>query len=704
MTIGITKENVTSALGYTPPTTDTKYTHPSYTAKSSGLYKITVDNTGHVSGVTAVAKSDITALGIPSSDTNTHYTSKNVVNNSTSATANTSTALTNGNVYLVSVENGAATSAHKISGSGATTVTTDASGNIVISSTDTNTTYTLSSFGITATATELNYCDGVTSNIQTQLNGKATSSHTHNYAGSSSAGGSATSAVKLDTATAGSSTQPVYFSGGKPVACTHTLGKSVPSDAKFTDTTYSSLKNPYALTIQGNGTTLSNGTYDGSAAKTVNITPSSIGAAASSHGTHVPSTCTSITDWNSATTTGWYMASGAANAPTTNAWYMGYVVAHNSNYVFQEVYQFTASTDAKAIPKYIRTKMNGTWGSWTNVTVAKAVPSDAKFTDNNTTYGVATTSANGLMSSSDKSKLDGIASGANKTTVDSALSSTSTNPLQNKAVYAELQKYLPIDGRTPLKGELSIMNGCAAFGANENHTVIITYNDLNNPLNTFRSLRLSNSKDADFGDITASVVLEDIVNKVSKPYKLYGEHNINLLKAIFLSLDNNNTLVLPNKLYYNNGYNFLNGDINHSSIISRDVVNTSNSYRGLQILNKNGSSNISTTIRLNVNNGNGESYYQIFGEHNKTTGSYNGNGSTTSRTINTGGIGNICYLIGNGYSMVVTVHGGLLFSGDSTDITKILSSEISFSNGILTIKSADIRINKSGTSYTYQVL
>lgn len=40
------------------------YTHPAYTAKSSGLYKITVDATGHVSAVTAVAKADITALGI----------------------------------------------------------------------------------------------------------------------------------------------------------------------------------------------------------------------------------------------------------------------------------------------------------------------------------------------------------------------------------------------------------------------------------------------------------------------------------------------------------------------------------------------------------------------------------------------------------------------------------------------------------------
>ena len=46
-----------------------KYTHPRYTARASGLYKVTVDSTGHVSAATAVTKSDITALGIPESDT-----------------------------------------------------------------------------------------------------------------------------------------------------------------------------------------------------------------------------------------------------------------------------------------------------------------------------------------------------------------------------------------------------------------------------------------------------------------------------------------------------------------------------------------------------------------------------------------------------------------------------------------------------------
>lgn len=50
------------------------YTHPSYTAKASGLYKITTDATGHVSAATAVAKADITALGIPAKDTVTLIT------------------------------------------------------------------------------------------------------------------------------------------------------------------------------------------------------------------------------------------------------------------------------------------------------------------------------------------------------------------------------------------------------------------------------------------------------------------------------------------------------------------------------------------------------------------------------------------------------------------------------------------------------
>ena len=137
------------ALGTTSSTAfrgdygNTAYQHAQAkgSAFSSGLYKITTNEQGHVTAATAVTKSDITALGIPGE--------------------------TSGNTTYTLTKSG---STIKLEGS-------DGSSSEV---TDANTTYTLSSFGVTATATELNYMDGVTSNVQTQLNNKASISHTHN--------------------------------------------------------------------------------------------------------------------------------------------------------------------------------------------------------------------------------------------------------------------------------------------------------------------------------------------------------------------------------------------------------------------------------------------------------------------------------------------------------------------------------------------
>lgn len=64
-----------TVLTLTKGATYNNYSHPagSGASKSTGLYKFSTDSTSHISGVTAVTKSDITALGIPSSDTNTTY-------------------------------------------------------------------------------------------------------------------------------------------------------------------------------------------------------------------------------------------------------------------------------------------------------------------------------------------------------------------------------------------------------------------------------------------------------------------------------------------------------------------------------------------------------------------------------------------------------------------------------------------------------
>lgn len=311
-TISLTADNVTGALGYTPPTHDTHYM------------------TGLKVGATAYATSNAIA--------------------------------SNGNVYLNVLDNYTVRDSHKIVGSGATTVTSDANGVITISSTDTNTVYTHPNSGITAgtyksvtvnaqghvTAgtnpttlsgygiTDAKIANGVitlgansitpltshqslsnyytkgevnsqissipkfaiavvtdlpTANISnTTIYLKKTGSDTQNlyteyiyvdgweqlgtqkldlsgyltktdasntYLGKYTA---AISANKLNS-NAGSATQPIYFSKGVPVACTYTLGKSVPSDAKFTDTVYYHPSTHPASMITGLSTVATSGSY-----------------------------------------------------------------------------------------------------------------------------------------------------------------------------------------------------------------------------------------------------------------------------------------------------------------------------------------------------------------------------------------------------------------------------------------------------------
>lgn len=229
-------------------------------AYASGLYKITTNDAGHVTGATAVAKSDITVLGIPGADT--HYTSNLIVGTSSSAVANSATA--NGTTFLNLVENGSVRNSHQIKGAGATTVSTDANGVITISSTDSQTTNSWRDCidNLTSTATDKslsanqgrilnekfsNYVPtsrtvnnkALTSNIVLTASdvGASAVGHEHNYAGSSTPGGPATSANKLNTS-AGGVTTPVYFSAsGVPVACTPYSDASVSYATKANEAT-----------------------------------------------------------------------------------------------------------------------------------------------------------------------------------------------------------------------------------------------------------------------------------------------------------------------------------------------------------------------------------------------------------------------------------------------------------------------------------
>lgn len=319
------------------------------------------------------------------------------------------------------------------------------------------------------------------------------------------------------SANAGSTTQPIYFSGGKPVATSYTLAKSVPADAKFTDTnTWRGIQNN--LTSDSTTDSLSaaqgkalKGLVDGKAASGHTHTksqitdfPSSLPASdvyawakASTKPSYtksevglsnVDNTADSAKSVKYATSAGSAGSAGSATNDSKNQAITGYIrglsvsgrtvtytrgdgttgsiTTQDTNTTYgtasQSANGLMSAADKKKLDGIANGANNFTYSLPTaSATVLGGVKTGSNITNTsgvlsltkanvtsalgytppttNTTYGNATTSSSGLMSSSDKSKLDGIAIGANKTVVDNALSQSSANPVANSAVTKRLQ-------------------------------------------------------------------------------------------------------------------------------------------------------------------------------------------------------------------------------------------------------------------------
>ena len=198
--------------------------------------------------------------------------------------------------------------------------------------------------------------------------------HTHNYAGSSSAGGSATSAVKLDSS-AGTATQPIYFSGGKPVLCTYGLNATVPSGAVFTDTK-----------VTQTAINASDYTYwrplviGNSNSSTEGFTPSSVTDGVITAATI---TCQPNSGTIRATTFKGALSGNAATATKASQDASGNTITSS----------YAASLSVSGRTLTLKSKSGATLST---------------VTTQDTTYSAVTRSSNGLMIASDKVKLDGL--------------------------------------------------------------------------------------------------------------------------------------------------------------------------------------------------------------------------------------------------------------------------------------------------------
>lgn len=396
-----------------------KYTHPSYTAKSSGLYKITVDSLGHISTTTAVTKADITALGIPGTDTNTTYSAFKGATSSAGGGAGLVPAPAQGasNRYLRS----------------------DGTWQVPP---DTNTTYglvTTSANGLMS-ASDKKKLDGIASgaNKYTHPGYTARNSGLYKITVDSSGHISAVTAVTKSDITAlgipGQDTNTVYThptsSGNKHIPSGGSSGQILRWSANGTavwgndnNTTYSNFRG--ASTSAAGGSGLVPAPAQGSANRylrsdgTWQVPPNTVYRHPTSAGNkHIPAGGSSgqILRWSSSGTAVW----GNDNNTTYG------VATTSANGLMSASDKVKLNGIATGANRYIHPSYTARSSGLYKVTVDSTghVSSVASVTKSditalgipstNTTYGVATTSANGLMSASDKVKLNGIATNANR--------------------------------------------------------------------------------------------------------------------------------------------------------------------------------------------------------------------------------------------------------------------------------------------------
>ena len=172
--------------------------------------------------------------------------------------------------------------------------------------------------------------------------------------------------------------------------------------------------------------------------------------------------------------------------------------------------------------------------SGNTITLRGSDGSTFNVTDSNTVYGNATASAAGLMSAADKAKLDGVAAGSNHVTVDAELSTTSTNPVQNKVIKSALdgksntghthddRYYTETEVNTKLDGK-----------SNTGHTHddrYYTESEINTKLNAKANSSHTHTK-AQITDFPTSMPASDVyawAKAASKPSYTIGEVSGNL--------------------------------------------------------------------------------------------------------------------------------------------------------------------------------
>ena len=180
---------------------------------------------------------------------------------------------------------------------------------------------------------------------------------------------------------------------------------------------------------------------------------------------------------------------------------------------------------------------------------------------------------------------------------------------------------------------------------------------------------------------------------------IYGEHNKPKAEDVGALPIEGGTLT-GKTVYLDNGNARVTSGQDYVQMDVYDTPKDDNNRRKL-VVNGNATDLSSAVVLTSVVNGEKQNY-TMFGKHNKPMGSYIGDGKVNERKIQTGGIGMILLISSKRGFIFVHPYGA--FCKGSTTAYTYDQDELSFSDGVLTLKTNVLGANETDTVYNWQVL
>lgn len=268
---------------------------------------------------------------------------------------------------------------------------------------------------------------------------------------------------------------------------------------------------------------------------------------------------------------------------------------------------------------------------------------------------------------------------------------------------------LPITGGTVTGNNIFMGNGIGVIHFGNDYFYLDTRDSINDT-NNRRILQILGRNNTT-SDLKKAIAIGEVINGSYRYYNLYGEHNkpttddigaVAKTAKILSGTDLNNAITSGFYRLESIGANSPDGGAsNYGQMIVSRTDDTC-----VQIVANYGDSKLWVRTANAIGISGREPVWQpwklVFTSGTKPVGTYVGNGSATSRAINTGGTGSLCLVTSSNGTVIVT-NSFTHFIGSSS-LSSIAWSQFHFSNNVITCASAATSVNANGVTYTYYVL